>query len=103
MKQHAIVLAARRYGFMDEEKGAKVEGVTLTYFDPEAERHVAGEDRLGVDLMTISGDLGNFDRLREVPGLYELAFTQRPGKGGRPTLALAGVHFVEAISLAAEG
>lgn len=101
MKQNVIVMLARRYGFTDDDK-RRVEGVSLTYFDAEQEPNGGGERR-GLDLLTISGDLANFDRLHEVPGLYELQFTQKPGKGGRPSLALAGLTFVEPVSFSAEG
>jgi len=100
MRQDVVIVAARRYGFSDN--GKRVEGVTVTYFDPELGPQ-ASEDRRGVELLSVSAGLELWSQLEAVPGLYEAKFTQKPGKGGRPSLALAGLTFGEAVSLSAEG
>ena len=85
-----LLLSARRYSFRDDA-ARQVEGVTLSYLTGEREE---GQDRRGLEPLTITGGLEVFSGLQEVPGLYEMGFRQRPGKNGRPTLQVVSVRYV---------
>ncbi len=90
-----LVLGARRYSF-DGEGGGKVEGVTLHYVTHDQE---AGQDQKGTIPLQVSAPLSVFHELQAVPGSYDVDFRQRPGRGGKPTLMVAGVSYGGPISL----
>jgi hypothetical protein len=94
-----LVLNAKRYSFSNDD-GEKVEGTTLQYLDPE--ETVQEANRQGVEVMTISAPLDFYEQLQVLPGLYDLGFKQRPGKNGRPTLAVTSARFLESASLTPE-
>ncbi|HEX2922678.1 MAG TPA: hypothetical protein VHS28_01470 [Chloroflexota bacterium] len=91
-----LVLSARAYDFKDESSGRQVQGITLTYADPEPEN--AG-DRRGLNVMTMPASVDIGPQLTQLPGFYDLDFRQRPGPKGRPTLQLVGVQFKAPLSL----
>lgn len=90
-----LVLAAKHYDFEDE-KGKRVEGSSLTYLTGDTEQTL---ERRGMEPMTVSVPTDAFGGLREVPGVYDVEFRHRAGKGGRVTVQAAAVSFVEAAPL----
>ncbi len=88
-----VLLSARRYQFTDD-KGAPVQGVTLTYLTGDVE---TTGDRRGLSPLTINAPVDVFSSLSVVPGVYGMEFKQRPGKNGRPTLQVTGVRFEAAL------
>lgn len=84
-----LLLSARRYDFKDEA-GKTVEGVTVSYCDPEEEPEA---DRLGLTQLQISGPREIWGQLAMVPGYYGMDFRQRPGRGGKPTLQLVRCEY----------
>lgn len=92
-----LILAARRYSFKDETSGRLVEGTTVNYVTGDAQESA---DSRGLATLTISGPLDVMASLRDLPGVYEVDFKQRPGKNGRPQLQLVGVQFVRALDVA---
>lgn len=92
-----LVLNAKCYSFANDD-GEKVEGTTLQYLDPG---EVTDEqNRRGAEVMTISAPVDFFAQLPTLPGLYDLTFKQRPGKNGRPTLAVTSARYMTAVDLA---
>lgn len=84
-----ILLSARRYDFNDD-KGASVKGVTLQYLTGDTENTDTGR---GCSVFTITAPFDVWLALKTVPGVYDLDFKQRPGKGGRPTLQCVSANF----------
>lgn len=91
-----LVLNAKRYSFNNDD-GEKVEGTTLQYLDPSEE--VQELNRRGAEVLTITAPVDFFDQLHTLPGIYDLAFKQRPGKNGRPTLVVTAARFLDSASL----
>jgi hypothetical protein len=91
-----LVLNAKRYSFKNDD-GELVEGTTLQYLDPEEE--VQEANRRGAEVLTITAPVDFFDQLHTLPGSYDLNFRQRPGKNGRPTLAVTSARFSESVNL----
>jgi hypothetical protein len=90
-----VLLSARRYQFADDKTGRAVEGVTLTYLTGDAE--TTGDQR-GMFPLSITAPFEVFGTLTEVPGVYDMDFKQRPGKGGKPTLQVVGLRFKQALT-----
>ncbi len=78
-----ILLSARRYDFKDEATGKTVQGVNLQYVTRERDD---SDDQRGCLMFTISAPFEVWEQLKAIPGVYDMDFKQRPGKGGRPTL-----------------
>jgi hypothetical protein len=93
--QNCLVLGARRYDFQDES-GRRVSGVTLTYLTGDLEGEA---DRRGQASLSIAAPPDVWHQLQAVPGIYDIDFRQRPGKGGRPQLQAVGVHFLAPVNL----
>ena len=91
-----IVFSARQYAFNDEETKRRVEGVTIQYSDGLS---LNEENQRGLFPLSVSAGLDIWHDLRQVPGVYELDFRQRPGKNNRAVLTLAGVKFVAPFPL----
>lgn len=90
-----LVLHVRPYDFEDE--GRRIQGATVTYLDPSTPLAANGER--GHPPLSLSVDPGVERQLSEVPGHYELEFSQRRGKYGRPQLVLAGAKLVHVTNL----
>lgn len=90
-----LVLGARRYDFKDND-GGRVEGVSLHYLtlDGSDDSDVRGEIPL-----SCSAPPAVFHQLEELPGMYEVDFRQRPGRGGRPQLVCAGLEYIGAAPI----
>jgi hypothetical protein len=82
-------LGARRYDFKDDD-GGRVEGVTLHYLTLEGSD---GSDSRGEIPFSCSSPPALYHQLEELPGMYEVDFRQRPGRGGKPTLQAVGVSY----------
>lgn len=90
-----LVLGARPYDFKDDD-GARVEGVTIHYItsDPDPSARSVGHVPLNV-----SAPIKFFHLLDKVPGLYDIEFGQRPGRGGRPTVTVVGMEYLGDVSI----
>lgn len=88
-----IVIGARRYEFKDEQ-GQMVRGVTFEYLTGDTGD---GVEQKGATVMKISAAPEVFGQLQAVPGVYDMDFKQRPGKGGRPSLQLVAVKFKQSM------
>lgn len=93
MMETCIVLGARRYEFKDES-GQTVRGVSFEYLTGDTGD---GVEQKGATVMKISAAPEVFGQLQAVPGVYDMDFKQRPGKGGRPTLQLVAVKFRQSM------
>jgi hypothetical protein len=94
-----LVLSAKRYNFKNDE-GEQVAGCTVQYLDLEG--GISNEpNRRGFEPLTISSTVEAFDQFSALPGFYALDFKQRPGRNGRPTLALTSAKLERAVSLTA--
>jgi hypothetical protein len=114
----SLVLSVRRYSFTDERDASRlVEGVTVQFLDPYALEQT--DTRLGVLPMSASAPVDVFDAFLRptsppdepggvtfpppgsptVPGLYELVWAQRPGKGGRAVATLVGARYLGSVDM----
>lgn len=91
-----IILSARRYDFADD-KGKQVAGVSVHYIEGKP---LQDADERGNIPLKISATPETWGKLRDLPGVYDCDFRQRPGKDNRPTLTLTGVQFVSPLALA---
>lgn len=91
-----LVLHVRPYDFTADD-GKQVRGSSVTYLDLGGPSE-PGE--LGHAPLTMSVPDEVARDFREAPALYDLDFRQRRGKGGRPTLTLAGARLVAPVQLA---
>lgn len=91
--QTCVLLSARRYDFAGSD-GNQVVGMTLTYLTGDVEESA---DNRGAAPMSITAPLALYSELGPLPGLYDMDFRQRPGKGGKPTLQCVGVKFRSAL------
>lgn len=89
-----LVLGARRYSFKDDD-GQLVEGAKLHYLTLDGEDEA---DSRGDIPLEVSAPIALFNDLQQLPGFYDIDFRQRPGRGGRPTLQVAGVGFERGVS-----
>lgn len=90
-----LVLHVRPYDFEDD--GRRIQGSSVTYLDPSTPLTATGER--GHPPLSLSVDTGVDRQMQEVPGFYDLSFTQRRGKNGRPQLVLAGARLVAGVDL----
>lgn len=90
-----LVLHVRPFDFQGED-GRNISGASVTYLDLEV---TPSTDELGLAPLTISAPARMGDQFPQVPGLYELHFTHRRGKGGRPVLALGGATLDRPVDL----
>lgn len=93
--ERVLILSARQYAFEDE-KGKDVAGVQLHYVTADLQELA---DRRGLEPLTISAPVDVMAQLRDLPGVYQVEFRQRPGKNGRPSLQVVRVGFVQAVDL----
>jgi hypothetical protein len=94
-----LVLSAKRYSFKNDD-GDQVSGCTVQYLDLEG--GVSNEqNRRGFEPLTITAAPEAFDQFTHLPGFYALDFRQRPGRNGRPTLALTDARLERAVTLTA--
>jgi hypothetical protein len=85
-----LVLNVREYNFKDDND-KRVEGATVTYLDLSNE---PGEGEKGFAPLTISATPDKARGFTEVPGYYEMSFTQRRGAKGRPQIVFDRARLV---------
>jgi len=90
-----LVLNVRSYSF-DAEDGRHISGASVTYLDLTP---TPSSDAQGVPPLTVSVPPEVATQFPSAPAIYQLEFTQRPGKGGRPMLALARAELVRPVNL----
>jgi hypothetical protein len=83
-----MVLNVRSYDFEDE--GKRIKGMSMTYITGDVE---AVPTRRGVTPMTVSIAQDLYDLMQVVPGVWDIQFSQRPGRGGKPTLTATKAKF----------
>ena len=71
-----------------------VRGVTFEYLTGDTGD---GVEQKGASVMKITASPEVFGQLQAVPGVYDMDFKQRPGKGGRPSLQLVAVKFRQSM------
>ena len=94
-----LVLQVRPYSF-EAEDGRTISGASVTYVDPSPTSTPDASPAKGVAPLTISVPPVVSTLFPSAPALYDLTFTQRSGKGGRPVLALTGAELVRPVNLA---
>ncbi len=82
-----LVLGARPYDFKDDD-GSRVEGVTLHYITSDRDPNAQS---VGHVPLNVSAAVKFFHLLEGCPGLYDIEFGQRPGRGGRPSVTVVGM------------
>lgn len=88
-----LVLNVREYSFKDDN-GKRVEGATVTYLDLSNE---PGEGEKGYAPLSISATPEKSRDFTEVPGYYDLSFSQRRGAKGRPQIVFDRARLVSAV------
>ncbi len=92
-----LVLHMRPYDF-DSDDGRRISGASVTYLDLSAAgTPLPASDECGVAPLTITTTVDIAQDIVQAPAIYDLRFTQRRGKGGRPTLTLAGAELVRQV------
>lgn len=91
-----LVLGASHYDFVNRESGERLMGVKITYID-QPEEDVS---KKGFIPMSISGDVELWDQLKACPAIYDFDFGMKATKvGGKPTVVLKGVKFLNEVKL----
>jgi hypothetical protein len=85
-----LVLHVRPYSFRDDGNRL-VEGASLTYLDLSNE---PDEGEKGFAPLTITATTEKARSFTEVPGYYELSFSQRRGAKGRPQIVFDRARLV---------
>lgn len=93
-----LVLSVRPYSF-EADDGRNLSGASVTYVDLEADSTPGPDARSAFAPLTISAPARLASDFPSVPGVYQLDFTQRRGKGGRPVLALGGATLERPVDL----
>lgn len=94
-----LVLNVRPYSF-EADDGRQISGASVTYLDLEAgDDTTPSTDEKGLAPLTISAPERIVQDFDGVPGLYQLHFTHRRGKGGKPQLSLGGATLVRTVDL----
>jgi hypothetical protein len=92
-----LVLHVRPFDF-EADDGRQISGASVTYVDLEADAVATSPDReQGLAPLTISAPARIANDFPRVPGIYQLHFTQRRGKGGKPVLALGAATLERAV------
>ena len=92
-----LVLHVRPFDF-EADDGRQISGASVTYVDLEAAPSLPVSDReQGLAPLTISAPARIAHDFPSVPGIYQLHFTQRRGKGGKPVLALGAATLERAV------
>jgi len=92
-----LVLHARPYDFASDD-GRHISGVSVTYLDlSQSPVLPQGSDERGVAPLTITATVDAAQGIVQAPGIYDLRFTQRRGKAGRPVLVLAAAELVRQV------
>lgn len=98
-----LILSARQFSIVDEDKpqSAPFEGVSISYLDLTSPVVPSGpaSRSLGVDVFNLSAPKEIWGDLATLPGVFDVDFGMRPGKGGRPSLQVRGLHFVAPFAL----
>ncbi len=90
-----LVLNVRGYSFKDDA-GKLVEGSSVTYLDLTAE---PGEGEQGFAPLTVTATPDRVGGFTEVPGYYELSFSQRRGAKGRPQIVFDSARLLLPVDL----
>jgi hypothetical protein len=94
-----LVLHVRPYDF-DSDDGRRISGASVTYLElTNGPVPTQGPGELGVAPLTITTTVDAAQGIVQAPGIYDLRFTQRRGKAGRPVLVLADAQLVRQVQL----
>lgn len=93
-----LVLHMRPYDF-ESDDGRRISGASVTYIDLSEPGPSPTSDERGVAPLTITTTVDAAQGIVQAPGVYDLRFTHRRGKAGRPVLALAGAQLVRQVEL----
>ncbi len=93
-----LVLNVRDYKFKDDE-GKTVEGSSVTYLDLTSQ---PGEGEKGFAPLTVSATPDRSRGFTQVPGYYELNFSQRRGAKGRPQIVFDSARLVAGVDFGTE-
>jgi hypothetical protein len=96
MGEKVLVLSADNWNMVDERTGQPMAGVSVWYVNKYRDDDVGS---LGNKPIKIGATDDTFKVLREggLPGVYELDYGARPGKGGKASLTLTGAKFIHAV------
>lgn len=91
-----ILLSAKPWTMADEKTGELRSGVVVHYSDGIA---ASSPQERGIFPMKISASADLWGQLQTLPGVYECDLKMRPGRDGKASLTLAGVKFIDSLSL----
>jgi hypothetical protein len=94
-----LVLHVRSYSF-EADDGRPISGASVTYLDLEAPPSALAPNEYGLAPLTVSAPSRMGADFTTVPGVYQLHFHQRRGKGGKPVVALGGATLERSVDLA---
>jgi hypothetical protein len=93
-----LVLHVRPYSFRDDSNRL-VEGASVTYLDLSNE---PDEGEKGFAPLTITATTDKARGFTEVPGYYDLSFSQRRGAKGRPQIVFDRARLVTGVDFGME-
>lgn len=91
-----LVLHVRPWALTDEVTKELREGLTVTYIDPTTPSQ---DGEVGIPPLNITADKGLMPSFTSAPGLYDLSFSQRRGKAGKPQLVLNGANLQKPVKI----
>lgn len=93
-----LVLSVDRYEFTDDKTGQTKSGATVwavnDYREDTAESAGFKPSKLSID-----ESLFKTFKTAELPASFDVDFTAKPGKDGKPTLVVIGAKFIKSVSI----
>lgn len=91
-----LVLNISYYDFQDEA-GNQRKGVNLVCAETDVLQDGNGRTR-GASVVRLPGDISLWEKFRELPGVYRVETSMRPGRDMRPALHCVGGELVKRIN-----
>lgn len=89
--ERCLVLNVKIFDF-EAEEGRRIKGCNMTYVTGVPE---ASQNRRGLTPMTVPISDELYEMMQSVPGVWEVQFSQRPGRGGKPTLTATRAKYCD--------
>ena len=98
MSEKVLVLSADRWEMVDDKTGEELKGVSAWYVNSYREDEKGSIGQKPTKVSATPETFAIFEK-SGLPGVYELEYGSRPGKGGKAALALIGAKFIESFDL----
>lgn len=88
------VIYANKFQFTNENTGQLVQGVSVTYLPNDP---IQAENSRGKQPLKLSTKFDQWSNIEQVPGVYEMDFGMKAGKGGKPEMTLEGLKYASPV------